>query len=611
LFDRCHIECTDDALAPTGVYLNCSFTFFDSKPFYGTRGTGAVLLNCDIDTRVQKKQYLTKAQSPVTIVDTRFHHATDTLFIGWTQDPTDDLRNYQYNVTLNGKPIRMNADKPWLTVDMTDKPLLAAYRFELNNEVIYNTYNLLRGDDDWDPMNIKQKVIQAEQTLGISLTEIPTYLHITPAKATIESGVTDTLLTTEVLRFGNYQHTSLMSPKSLTSLNWNTTQANLVSLNSNQLTCKVSGTNTNDETKTVVVAVTTPLGLEAASVLTVAPPFLDAPAFTSLPKIVDDKQGNLRVNYTLNLERRADESLITWYRCTNAAGENAIPVAVTRLNQPEYIYSLSSGDVGYYIQATVSPKHLRSPEGKTAKAITSQPVSEKQVIRQHLSTNFQNFPVEYQPQILSGFWTVDGYKPPITEDKDWQPILTVSYWRYGSGLDGAKDFGLLQNGKGSRLLFTPVEKKYGDMSLTITVDPCKAAGQGFGIAGQYMDIFIKFDTKTLSGYALRIIRTTKFGRAVDFQLLKYENGMATAISEPVSTTCYRTPCTITVGVKGNRITAHAETSALLQEAKRPGLSETVDVSAEITPNTFGGIGFLHTGTGGANGTVFRQLDVNW
>lgn len=62
-------------------------------------------------------------------------------------------------------------------------------------------------------------------------------------------------------------------------------------------------------------------------------------------------------------------------------------------------------------------------------------------------------------------------------------------------------------------------------------------------------MYIKFDTRTLTGYALRIIRTTKYSNAVDFILMKYENGVAEAISQPVSSTCYRTDCTITLTVK--------------------------------------------------------------
>ena len=37
---------------------------------------------------------------------------------------------------------------------------------------------------------------------------------------------------------------------------------------------------------------------------------------------------------------------------------------------------------------------------------------------------------------------------------------------------------------------------------------------------------------------------TKYGDAVDCLLMKYENGVATPLTEPVSTSAYRTACTI-------------------------------------------------------------------
>ena len=47
--------------------------------------------------------------------------------------------------------------------------------------------------------------------------------------------------------------------------------------------------------------------------------------------------------------------------------------------------------------------------------------------------------------------------------------------------------------------------------------PVKQQDKVFGSAtGQYLDLYIKFDTRTLTGYALRIIRTTKYSNAVDF-----------------------------------------------------------------------------------------------
>ena len=37
----------------------------------------------------------------------------------------------------------------------------------------------------------------------------------------------------------------------------------------------------------------------------------------------------------------------------------------------------------------------------------------------------------------------------------------------------------------------------------------------------------------------------------------------------------------------------------------------VDLSAEIEPNAFGGVGVTHTGTVGANATLLTQLEVVW
>ncbi len=57
----------------------------------------------------------------------------------------------------------------------------------------------------------------------------------------------------------------------------------------------------------------------------------------------------------------------------------------------------------------------------------------------------------------------------------------------------------------TRLLYTPLDGSYGDIWQSLNVDASKTTGQGFGSAtGQYLDLYIKFDTHALTGYALRI-----------------------------------------------------------------------------------------------------------
>ncbi len=159
-------------------------------------------------------------------------------------------------------------------------------------------------------------------------------------------------------------------------------------------------------------------------------------------------------------------------------------------------------------------------------------------------------------------------------------------------------------------MYTPLEGTYGNMSLELLVDPTKTAGQGFGSAtGQYMDVCLKFDTQTLTGYGLRIIRTTKYANAVDFFLVRYDHGVITPISEAVSSTCYRTDCTILLDFTDNQLTARITT-----KTPRPAnstLPHEVLLKATVIPNTFGGVHIQHTGSCGESTTMLHSIKVDW
>jgi hypothetical protein len=375
------------------------------------------------------------------------------------------------------------------------------------------------------------------------------------------------------------------------------------------MSCDVIPKNTKDETVDVAVTASTPSGLEAAVVLSVAPPKLDAPAFISAPRILPPKNGKLTVDYKLDMKFE-DQSLVTWYRCTDAKGSNPVEVAVSRLNKPMLEYELSEGDIGYYLMASVAPKNIRCDAGKPVSAVTSKSVSSKNVTadRKMLQTDFRNVSTKNQPDVLPGFWTFCN----IEQSPDSTMIVSTGgrdAWYYGEGTDGsAGQVGLLQ-GRFARMLYTPVGKDFGEMKLTMNVTPSKTAGQGFSIAHLYMDVLIKFDNKTMSGYALRFIRTTKYGDAVDCMFVKYDNGRVTEISKPVSTSCYRPSCNITVEVKGNKIIAHADSPAEYYIVPdRPEVVKEVNIETEIIPNKSGGFGIQYVG--GAS-TMINELKAEW
>ena len=604
LFDRCHFECTDDALCATGVYLNSTFDFYSSKPFYATTGTGAVLMNCDITSLTRGVQYFTKGGGQVTVVDTRVksEHLTN---LGWRDNMSADMHNYQYNVSLNSKQILIGEDNPASTVDMTNKPLLEAYRISYNGKVVYNTYNLLRGNDDWDPMGIKDTILLAEKKSGRSLSMIPVQLLTSPSRGSIETGKNKIKLTAKALRFSNCDFSG-------ESIKWSVAyeSESLVQLKVSEdgLTCQVIPTNNKDQTFEVIVNATTPSGLQSASILTVVPPKLEPPRFISLPVIRKENDGKLKVDYKLEM-RFEDQSIVTWYRCTDENGGNPKEVAVSRLNKPMRVYELSAGDIGYFIMASVEPKHLRCDAGTPVTTLLKERITANDVKadKNLLRTNFQNVPTRNQPEIIPGFWTFTTTESPSGRQVSGTEKSDAWYW--GEGTDGsAGQMGLMQ-GRNARLLYTPVGKEFGDMKLSMIVVPSKTAGQGFSVAPLYMDVLIKFDTKTMTGFALRFIRTTKYHDAVDCIFVKYENGKVTEINKPVSTSCFRPSCNITLEVKNNKIFAHADSPADYYKVPgRPEVLTEVNMEADINPRKSGGFGIEYTG-GAA--TMIKEMKVEW
>lgn len=604
LFNDCYFECTDDALCGTGVYLNCSFTFFSSKPFYNTSETGAIFLNCDFYIKTQGNQYFTKAENPVSLVDCRFHSSTP-VQLGWTVQPSPTLRCYVFNVTHNNQPAVFNEGLPDITVDMTNQNLLYAYKFKWKSKTIYNTFNLLAGNDGWDPLGIRRIVMDAEKSLNKSLYGLPVRLCVYPENNYVEDGKDGILLKAVAKRFQGYN-----TP--LPNLTWVAKDSSLLEIygrKRNERT--IVGCNKNDTSYQTTVSVFSDFGLNGSASVISAPSCLPAPEYIQKPVIKKISNGVLRINYKLQLEGRMDESLITWYRCTDNKGHNSVKVAVTRLAKPEYTYKLQVGDIGKYIMASVSAKHIRSNMGEKIFCIYPEKIKKENVKDiDSLETYFQHFPTDYQPLIKPGYWTVDGYKPFDTLEYLWTPCKDS--WYYGKGLDGAKGIGLLQKEKGARLLYTPLERKYGDMDIKLIVDPCKTAGQGFGSAtGQYMDIYIKFDTKTLSGYALRIIRTTKSHKAVDFQLVKYINGKVYPLGLPITSRCYKTRCFIHLWTEKDRLKAHVETSNQKHDPETMALSSIVDLDEKIISNSWGGIGVQHTGSTGPSASMICYLKVIW
>ena len=613
LYNNCHFESTDDALNANAVYVGCDFDFYGNRPLYSSYGTGSTFLGCTFNCKIlnveaEPTQFFTKEGGTITAVDCVYNsNLSVPISIGWTKTPSTSLKCYQSNIIHNGQSITIGGEGAKETVDMTGKSVLDAYKVVSGGKTYYNTYNLLKGSDDWDPLGVRDVIKAAGQDT------VATQLSITSDVTEIESGKETASIGGTV----NYFYGTNDTTQKITYSVSDEDKAYVKLTDNGDGTCKVEGTNNDDAARKVIINASTESGLEAAVGITVKPSKIEAPAFTKAPVITNDGQGSLKVDYSLDLGSREDMSAISWYRCTDAEGSNPILVAVTRNDSPEYTYKLTAGDVGYYIMAKVESKNIRSDYGTPVNTVYDKAIGVKDVRSKNLSTDFSNFPNTKQSEIKAGFWTVDYNRPADTESfGSWQGADTEEPWKYGTTGNGCVGAGLYEGTQGARLMYTPVEGTYGDMSLKLVVDPAKTAGQGFGSAGQYMDVLLKFDTSTLTGYGLRIIRTRDSSNAVTFVLVKYDNGTVTEISDKVIASCYATGCTISLKAEGNKLTAHVETpTEQLADQAAKGYPHVVDLTADIEANSFGGVAIQHTGTLGAGGwqntTMLHNLNVTW
>ena len=613
LYNNCHFESTDDALNANAVYVGCDFDFYGNRPLYSSYGTGSTFLGCTFNCKIlnveaEPTQFFTKEGGTITAVDCVYNsNLSVPISIGWTKTPSTSLKCYQSNIIHNGQSITIGGEGAKETVDITGKSVLDAYKIVSGGKTYYNTYNLLKGSDDWDPLGVKDVIKAAGQDT------VATQLSITSDVTEIESGKETASIGGTV----NYFYGTNDTTQKITYSVSDEDKAYVKLTDNGDGTCKVEGTNNDDAAKKVIINASTESGLEAAVGITVKPSKLDAPEYIKTPVITNDGQGSLKVDYSLDLGNREDMSAISWYRCTDAEGSNKVLVAVTRNDSPEYTYKLTAGDVGYYIMAKVESKNIRSDYGTPVNTVYDKAIGVKDVRSKNLSTDFSNFPNIKQSEIKAGFWTVDYNRPADTESfGSWQGADTEEPWKYGTTGNGCVGAGLYEGTQGSRIMYTPVEGTYGDMSLELVVDPAKTAGQGFGSAGQYMDVLLKFDTSTLTGYGLRIVRTKASSNAVTFVLVKYDNGTVTEISDEVIASCYATGCTISLKVEGNKLTAHVETpTEQLADQAAKGYPHVVDLTADIEVNSFGGVAIQHTGTVGSGGwqntTMLHNLNVTW
>ena len=161
--------------------------------------------------------------------------------------------------------------------------------------------------------------------------------------------------------------------------------------------------------------------------------------------------------------------------------------------------------------------------------------------------------------------------------------------------------------RGASITYTGRQgEEYQGQQLTLHLDPCKQAGQGFGSAtGQYMDVCIKYDAATQSGYGIRFVRVPHYDHAVEVSLIAYHRGTATALTEPQKCELFKRGCQLTLTYTQSQLTAEIANPQLNDH--QPMLL-TTPLAAQ---NASGGIYMVHTGSLGPSGVVISAIHCQY
>lgn len=634
-YDGCHLE--SGGHANGGYYVNCTLELYN-KNF-----SGAYFFNCDLiftpyDSNWQGYDEIDFGMvdgsgNGLFLIDSRFRRG-DVMVennvgvdINWDNIPRRaTTRAYQLNVTLDGEPIVIQErSTPGATIVLTDEdPLAKGFKVVHDGQTYYNIPNIT-GEDPFGVMKHIKAAAVADGKAEDAYLTIPVRATASVDLDTIRSGSTSATLT-----YGTTTNADT---------NWVIATADEAMAKYVQIvdhgdgTATINGTNDEENEVTLVIEARSGLGLEAAVQLTVEPSYVEAPIAVD-PVVTAPVDGVAALQYTmdLGLDTRVEQSVINWYRVKDAQGSEPLALTVSRLDVPEKTYTLSKGDVGYYLMATIQPKHNRSDLGDMVTIISEAPVKAEDVTANFIRTNFLNLPVADQHDLIPGTWSLDGYAPAECVKKPYVAAESGN-WDVLNGLGGALGHTALANAKqGARIFYQPVGETFGSMKTTVIAVPFKEAGQGFGSANnQFLEVYVKFDRETMTGYGVRLERLNAdevaalgynnggAGKAVAASLVEYRDGVATHLTKRVMTSAFIGECTITLEAKDGVLTANitSNVDGVRGSDVYDDYLREVTLTADYTENGLGGTGALNTGTSNpymttnCNYTMFTFWESVW
>ena len=604
-FKNSYFQLTDDSIAGGGVIVfdHCTFDFYGSHPSGGGSSTITAFLNSTFNFYNDSPVfYFSKSGGTWTIIDNVFRLAKEE--IRWENSQRPDVKHYvSGNVYEDGTPVVFDLVNTQVTTPLTADSLRI---FKIGAE--YNVFNLLKGTDGWNP---SQQVARNDTAFKFTMAANSTNIAS-------DNPANETIITPTFAPAGFFTYDAI-------TFNYDQTLFTMLpNAGDGRLHLRANLNSTGVIIKSVVRA-TAPNGLVAQVTLNIRPQTVAAPVVVGTPSIlIGQNMAALQLIY--DHPEFTDWSTITWYRGATP-GAQTVQVGVTTLNNPYESFQLSAGDVGQYLTAVITPRYEFSPAaGSSVTVTTSRAIAAGDVTNANvIATNFANITWTGHTLNQSNVWYADTIKPSDI-NQSWVPGAGAP-WAYVLGdRDGAAGIpGLRTNTQGARLLYQP-SGSFSDMSLTLDLTPEKIAGQGFGSAtDQYLEVYIKWDPVTLTGYALRFQRLAtdplngntpipSSGNSVRVSMIEYANGVRTILPNCyVESSVYMPGAQLTFKLVGNVLSADVTTESEQNNTQQGySLPHQIHFSATVASaaSTLGGFGMQFTGTTSAgNRTELENLQV--
>ncbi len=578
-FKNVYIEGTDDWMGggQISVWEDSTLVFPTGRGVMSA--SGIVFIRCRFMAERGMQLYKAEfrsAERPDVLIDCILPDSSPRGRVAWVRGvaaprPSQLTLTY-HNHDENGRAAAV--------ADATVGPPAFTYSREMSEaeRLAYNPWNLLRAPlsgppDNWDPAGVRARYEAALQG------DLPFRIALKGGSPSLRTGAAGVTLTATV-----------MPPRGpAPGITWSTPSHLVELVPSPGGRLAVRGANTTAAAAWVPINATASNGTFVTAYVYVEPRYLAPPAFTKPPQVESPLHGKIKVSYRLDLGQKQDQSLVSWFLCDDAAGANPRAIAVSRAGEPAREIRLTAGYVGKYLEATVAPKHNLSDPGPALAAVSAQAVAATDLDSLLESPNFRNFVPDPSPAYVNGLWTVRG---------TWTIVPAPG----------------LENGYGIRpstpasLLFQQ-DAQCHDMQVRLTMTPEKTEGTGFSVPGSpadtgtrnlHADIYIAYDPRTQSGYALRFWRTTQSAAQCMFQLYRIDHGVGSPLDgHQVLSGVFKPNTRMLLTVSGTilRVRATNDTD-----------QETLKLEGTIVPNLFGGAGVAWP-RGSSN--VYSRIEVSY